>query len=146
MSWVWRKTVVRESWDHRELSGSVGGGCFSREQVVWCACDCRKTVAQQSWVTRGTLARPSPDYITQDCRRTDSRQPQDIDTTKNRRAKKVHVQFCLTTASRCHDAQNFVGLSCDDPRWPTICPNFLSCRGTNASWVRCDHGLRKDSL
>ena len=38
----------------------------------------------------------------------------------------VHVQFCLRTARRCHYAQNFVRLSCDDPRWPTI--DKIFCR------------------
>ena len=28
-------------------------------------------------------------------------------------------------------------------RRPTICPSFLSCRDTNASWIRYDQGFTR---
>ena len=33
MSWVCRKSVVRQAWDHRELSGIVGGGTVFHERL-----------------------------------------------------------------------------------------------------------------
>ncbi|VDI35876.1 Hypothetical predicted protein, partial [Mytilus galloprovincialis] len=51
-----------------------------------------------------------------DCGKTLSRHPKDSDTTKNRRAKKVHVQFSSHDTRQRHDAQNIVRLSYDDHR------------------------------
>ncbi|VDH93775.1 Hypothetical predicted protein [Mytilus galloprovincialis] len=55
-----------------------------------------------------------------DCGKTFSRQPQDSDRIKNRRAKKVHIQFSSHDTRQRHDAQNIVRLSYDDHRCPTI--------------------------
>ena len=76
-----------------------------------------------------------------DCGKTLSRQPQDSDTIKNRRAKKVHVQFSSHDTRQRHDAKNIVRLSYDDHRWPAIWQNFMSWSCIDVSWVRCHQGL-----
>ncbi|VDI65666.1 Hypothetical predicted protein [Mytilus galloprovincialis] len=76
-----------------------------------------------------------------DCGKTLSRQPLDSDTTKNRRAKKVHVQFSSHHTRQRHYAQNIVQLSYDDHKGPTILPIFMSLHCIDVSWVRCYQGL-----
>lgn len=84
-------------------------GCFSRDQVVRLS-----QISHGSIVGRSRARLPSPSRTTHNSHKT-----YNCRHLKNRRTKKVHVQ----------DTQNVLGMSCDDPQWPTISPNLLSYRG-----------------
>ena len=76
LSQVGRASVVRQSYDIHEI-------------VVWQSSD--DCLIKKVYV--GTHDNVYTAQQSHDCGKTLSRQPQDSDTTKNRRAKKVHVQF-----------------------------------------------------
>ena len=114
LSQVGRASVVRQSYDIREI-------------VVWQSYDdCLIKMVYVGTHDNVYIAQQS-----HDCGKTLSRQPQDSDTTKNRRAKKVHVQFSSYDTRQRHDAQNIAQLSCDCRTTITYDPRFdqISCRG-----------------
>ena len=129
--WVCPKLVLQQSYDNHELFRAM----FLGFHVMGYACYCRATLFFIKMVYVGThdnvfIARQSHDYG-----RTLSRQPQDSDTTKNRRAKKVHVQF-LT-----HDSAMMLKILCDWCATITDDPRFDKISCIDVSWVHCDQGF-----
>ena len=128
------------SWDNRATVSRVS--CDSREIVLRPSCESRTIIFFFiKMVYVGThdnviIARQSYDYG-----KTLSGQPQDSDTTKNRRAKKVHVQFSSHATRQRYDAQYIVCLSYDNHRGPAIWQKIMSRSCIDVPWVRCDQGL-----
>ncbi|VDI43830.1 Hypothetical predicted protein [Mytilus galloprovincialis] len=105
-----------------------------RETIVRLYHECLATVVGLSYDSRTTVVRfffikmvyvGTHDNVfiarqSHDCDKTLSRQPPDSDTTKNRRAKKVHVLFSSHNTRQRHDSQNIMRLSYDDHNLPTI--------------------------
>ena len=58
LSWVCRKSVMRQSCDNLELFGAM----FLGFHVMGCACYCRATIVRLSHNSRGSLARLTPNY------------------------------------------------------------------------------------
>ena len=113
------------------------------------SCDCFTSVLQRSWDCWTTVVQQPYDcfvkmvYVSthdnvfiarqsHDWCKTLSRQPQDNDTTKNCRAKMVHVQFSSHDTRQRHYAQNIVRLLCDCFTTIINYPRFdqISCRST----------------
>lgn len=117
---------VRTAYYQRKYVAKITQDLLTIDLQCWVSLLRNRIFVRQSYNCLTTVVGQSGDsllvsttrYLSHDYRRTDSRQPQD------------------------HDAQNFVWLSCDDPRWPSISPHFLPCLGTNASWVHCAQALR----
>lgn len=109
--------VLRPSWDCRNQACHVHATVFRFfDKINYSGTHKKICVAGQS----------------QKCCKTASRQPQNLNTTKDCRAKVVHVQFWLTTARRSQDVVNFVRLSCDERCWAQI-----FCRVAIGSMRKC---------
>ena len=103
------------------------------------SCDCITSFLRQSCDCLTTVVRQSYDYFF-----FIKMESQDSDTTKNRRANEVHVQF--SSHARATMPKKTVRLSYDDHRWPAIWQNFMSWNCIDVSFVRCDQGLTVTSV